>query len=279
MRNKNMRKLLIMISLLLQGVLQAQEQQYTEVFIHDNMFVQLVFESPIVSYKIGTAEALNVEQNSNNLTLQSIRMEDDTNLTVQTADNYYYAFILKHTKTTPKLFYEIKKQQAQNFYKMELAENMSRKERKETEEKSRTFLDIVLMQRGYINSHNKADKKKMSIENLGIYVNQEKLYFLFKVKNRSNINYEVNKLLFMSSSRMHRKKQIKPEEVEYNYSFIKPDFKNVNPKSEQKFVVVFDKFTLNDNKDLLCMLSELNGERVLEFAIPSERISDARRLQ
>lgn len=278
-----MRKLLIMISLLLQGVLQAQEQQYSEVFIHDNMFVQLVFESPIVSYKSGTPEALEIENNNNNLTIQSVRMTEDTNLIVHTADNLYYSFILKHTDKLPQFFYMIKKETAQNALgknMKSLSENISRKERKEIEKEvnRKSFLDLVLEQKGYISSLNKTEYKHVSIEYLGVYINEEKLYFLFKMRNRSNINYEINKFVFMSSSRQHKNKQLKAEEIEYNYSFIKPDFKSVGRKSEQKFVVVFDKFTLNDNKDLLCLLSELNGERALEFYIPNEVILEARGL-
>lgn len=279
-----MRKIFVFCFLFLQSiVLRAQEGSYATILVHDNMFVQLVFESPIVSYKVGTADAIDVVQANNSITLQSIRMEDDTNLTVQTADNFYYAFILKHTTETPKLFYEIKKTDALNYTKVILAENASRKERKEAKEleerqNKKSFLEVVLSQRGYLKSYNRVEYKRISFECLGVYVNEEKMYLLFKVKNRSNINYELNRLVFMSSSRENKKKQLKSEEVEYTYSFIRPDFKNVSPKSEQRFVVVFEKFTLNDNKDFLCMLSELNGERALELSIPNEVISDARRL-
>ncbi|MFJ1366989.1 DUF4138 domain-containing protein [Capnocytophaga canimorsus] len=272
-----MKKIIFVFSLFLALNVAGQNQKAVAIEINTEMFVQLVFKSPIQTFKVGLPNLVEVQNNDNTLTVQALDTELKTNLNVKTADGLYYSFILKGTSEVPELFFEIDRTQALNFqgenHKESKGNRGDKKEKKPEVQKS--IDEKVLDERGYIRSRNTAEFRKINLTIKGIYVNANKLYFLMEIYNRSNIKYDVSKLAFITSAKRKNKKQVKAEEQEFEPLYFYKELLQVAPKSKVKFVAVFDKFTLNSDKEMEINLSEKDGERVVRLLVDTETITDA----
>lgn len=274
--NKNF--LIVLLLALMQTTI-AQNKKAISLNINTEMFVQVVFKSPIQNFKVGMPNVVEAQDNDNTLTIQALSTEEfKTNLSVKTADGLYYSFIIKGTSEVPELFFEIDREQSLNFNGGTIGENASRREKRQISENQKSIDDKVLEQRGYINSRNSAEFRKIILYIKGIYIDNGKLYFLMEIDNRSNIKYDVNKLAFFTSAKKKSKKQIDAEEQEFEPLYIYKELNHIKAKSTVKFVAVFNKFTLNSDKEMEITLSEKNGERVVRLLINTEHITDAQKI-
>lgn len=273
-----MMKIKLSIVALLLSVLQANAQ--IEIPVSTEMFVQLVFKSPIQSVKSGNPEKLLTEYTDNSLTLQAIFDDFRTNISVKTADGLYYSYIVKGTEEKKiKLFYQIATQQAVNLTTTEVPTETTTSEKKNSIEKAVSNQDVaekLYDQKGFIRSRNIADYKRISLKVKGIYVSQNKLYFLMEFSNDSNIGYRVERIRFATMPIDKSKKRIQSDEREYEPLFFYNHISEIKEKATISTVAVFNKFTLNDNKNLEITLIENEGERTVRLIIPNSWISDAR---
>ena len=74
------------------------------------------------------------------------------------------------------------------------------------------------------------------------------------------------------------KKRIENEEKEYLPLFYYKSLTEIKAKSEEVVVIVFDKFTLNDQKKMQVTMSEDGGERTVKLDIDSSIIIGAKSL-
>ena len=263
-----MKKLIFLGCLFIFSTIKAQNNQKAiSIDVNMEMFVQLVFKSPIQHFKVGLSNLVEVQSNDNTLTVQALTEELKTNVIVKTTDGLYYSFVLNGTKDLPTLFFQIDRSQALNFG------GTNRKEKNDDENKS--IDEKVLEQKGYINSRNVAEFKKIALFIKGIYVNNNRLYFLLEIENKSNIKYDIEKLAFFTSAKKKSKRQVTAEEQEFEPHYFFKELANIAPKSKIKFVAVFDKFTLNNDKEMEITLSEKQGERIVRLLINTEHITDA----
>ncbi|HAV02477.1 MAG TPA: hypothetical protein DCW95_04660, partial [Chryseobacterium sp.] len=108
----------------------------------------------------------------------------------------------------------------------------------------------------------------------GVYVGEGKLYVLIEIANRTNINYDVESISFITSPVQVKNRQIEAEEKVFTPIYaIQPE--NIAKKSSQRLVYVFDKFTIADNKNLLFIMTEIDGERTLSLDIKPKYIVGA----
>ena len=287
---KTMKKLLFLAIALFATAMQAQgtkNEKTVTIDVNTDMFVQIVFKTPVQSLRVGMPNVVEAQYNDNVITVQALVEELKTNLTVKTSDGMYYSFILKGTTEVPRLFYEISPLQAVNAEAPIITANKApdktdKKDNKQNKQEIKTPKSIdekVLDKSGYLSNRNVAEYRKIELSINGVYVNNGKLYFLMKVINRSNIRYNVNKLSFATASIKKAKKQIDAEEQEFEPLYFYPEFTEIKPKGKVKFVAVFNKFTLNSDKEMEITLTERDGERVVRLLIDTETISNAENIK
>lgn len=249
-------------------------KKVVEVGVNMDMVVQLVFKSPVNSVRAGLPDVVDVENAENTVTVQALDSNVNTNLIVKTADGYYYVFILK-SSDSPKFFYDMKEQQAYNYDGRLYFESDS--DRKQNIRKG-DVVEKVFLQKGWLKSHNKAKYKKVEVKLKGIYVNKDKLFFLFDLENKSNLKYEVNNMTFITISKKKNKKTVGAEEQEYLPMYFYKDLNFIVPNGSKRVVAVFQKFTLNGEKNLEITLSEKDGERVVRLKIKTDFIINAEKI-
>lgn len=124
----------------------------------------------------------------------------------------------------------------------------------------------ILKQKGWINNRNSALVRGVEGFVKGVYSANGKIFVMLEVSNRSNINYDIQNISFITSPSKKKNKGIDTEEK----LFI-PIWSNqpetLNKKVTQKMVFVFDKFTIAENKTLNAVINESEGERNLTLEV------------
>lgn len=117
---------------------------------------------------------------------------------------------------------------------------------------------------------------EMSLANL--YVYEDFIFFVFDIKNFSNIDYEVDFLQCYLCDEKKAKKTIQ-QDVPYD-PVDQKDFTNrIRGKSENRFVLAFNKFTIPDDKVFVIEMFEKNGGRHMQLSIENEYILGAENLK
>lgn len=127
---------------------------------------------------------------------------------------------------------------------------------------------------GWIKNRNSSVVRGIEGYVKGVYVGEGKVYVLIEVANRTNINYDVESVSFITSPIQVKNRQIEAEEKVFTPVYaIQPE--SIAKKSNQKLVYVFDKFTIADNKNLMFIMTEVDGERTLSLDIKPKYIVGA----
>lgn len=132
----------------------------------------------------------------------------------------------------------------------------------------------VLKQKGFINNRNSAAIRGVEGFVKGVYSGNGKIYVLLEIDNRSNINYDIESSVFVTSPIEKRGRLIDTEEKTFIPIYSnQPD--TINKKTKQKLVYVFDKFTISEDKTLHFVLNESEGERTLTLEVKPKYILEA----
>ena len=132
----------------------------------------------------------------------------------------------------------------------------------------------LLKQKGWINNRNSYLVRGVEGFVKGVYSGNGKIFVMLEVSNRSNINFDIQNISFITSP--IKKKGIDFDTEEKIFLPIwsnQPDF--IGKKSKQKLVFVFDKFTIGENKTLNAVINENEGERNLKLEIKPAYILEA----
>ena len=132
----------------------------------------------------------------------------------------------------------------------------------------------IIKKNGWIKNRNSAFVRGIEGFVKGVYVGGGKVYVLIEVANRTNINYDVESISFITSP-----VQVKDRRIEAEEKIFSPIYaiqtESIAKKSREKLLFVFDKFTISDNKNLLFIMSEIDGERTLSLDIKPKYIVGA----
>lgn len=144
----------------------------------------------------------------------------------------------------------------------------------EQKEQYEVIAKKIIQKNGWINNRNSAFVRGIEGYVKGVYVNDGKLYVLIEVANRTNINYDIEAISFITDPIQVKNRQIATEEKIFSpiYSI---QTETIAKKSKEKLVFVFDKFTISDNKNLLFVMSEIDGERTLTLEVKPKYIVGA----
>lgn len=132
----------------------------------------------------------------------------------------------------------------------------------------------LLKQKGWINNRNSYLVRGVEGFVKGVYSGNGKIFVMLEVSNRSNINYDIQNISFITSP--IKKKGIDFDTEEKIFLPIwsnQPEF--IGKKAKQKLVFVFDKFTIGENKTLNAVINENEGERNLKLEIKPAYILEA----
>lgn len=116
------------------------------------------------------------------------------------------------------------------------------------------------------------DKFEISLANL--YVDGDFMFFVFDIRNFSNIDYDIDFLRCLLRD-MKKSKNAIQQEVQYD-PVDQQDFqKKILGKSQNRFVLAFKKFTIPDDKVFEIEIFEKGGGRHLKLSILNEYILSA----
>ncbi len=198
-----------------------------------------------------------------------------------TNDGRVYSYILKYAEKLQKLNYFIPEKEAIGNEK--LSSNVLK-----TGEKTSLTIDTLISDQFKIyeqtcskllvNSKKKIIRSKrkhqikLTVNNI-IY-RDNSLYFLMEIKNKSNIDYDVNFLyFFISNSNGFKKKSSQTISKEPVVTYLLPS--KIKGSAKSQFMMVFSKFTIDNHKKMIIKLNELFGARNIQIKIPKQLINNA----
>lgn len=120
------------------------------------------------------------------------------------------------------------------------------------------------------------NKFEMSLANL--YVYQDYMFFVFDIKNFSNIDYDIDFLKCFQRDQKKMKNAIQ-QEIEINPVYLKDFSSKITGKSENRFILAFRKFTIPDSKIFEIEMFEKEGGRHMQLSILNEYILSAQLLK
>jgi len=120
--------------------------------------------------------------------------------------------------------------------------------------------------KGWINNRNSNLVRGVEGFVKGVYSGNGKIFVLIEVMNRSNINYDIQNISFITSPSKKKNKGIDTEEKLF-IPIWSSQPETIAKKNTQKMVFVFDKFTIAENKTLNAIINENEGERNLKLEI------------
>lgn len=147
-------------------------------------------------------------------------------------------------------------------------------EPKEEKPITKVYIDKLSKKRGWLRYRNSVLVRGIEVAIKGSYVNKDKIYLMFDVHNRTNIEYDIESVSFVTASVGKKGKYIAQEEK----IFIPIDSnqpETIGKKANYKLIYVFDKFTISDDVDLIFTMDENNGDRSINLPIKSKVITNS----
>lgn len=132
----------------------------------------------------------------------------------------------------------------------------------------------ILKTKGWIRNRNSALVRGVEGFVKGVYSANGKIFVMLEIANRSNINYDIMNISFVTTP-------VKKKGVDFDTEekLFLPIWSNqpetIAKKNTQKIVFVFDKFTINEDKTLFAVVDENQGERKLTLEIKPQYILGA----
>lgn len=116
-----------------------------------------------------------------------------------------------------------------------------------------------------------SDNVFLRLENILFTFNE--IYFFLEIENKAVLDYDVNFVnLYITS--MNKRKRSSSQKIEHEPVFTYKIPKRVKAFSSKKFVLVYDKFSVNKNKTVIIDVNEVKGERNLKLEISHKNINN-----
>jgi conjugative transposon TraN protein len=108
----------------------------------------------------------------------------------------------------------------------------------------------------------------------GLFVHENLFFFKIKIKNSTNINYDISQLrLFIKDQK--KAKRTASQENEIVQSYVHNPRSLVRGNSEETVVIAVPKFTIPDKKEMILQVMEKDGGRNLEVRVRHRAILKA----
>jgi len=243
-----------------------------------------IFSSPIVSFKGGFIPSdFAVSTEANVLYMQPLGGFVETNMHIITADKCYYMFNIKYNKQTTTFTHIFTPEDAIYRENANVAGSSGTPTNTTpgiaaagSKEALTSNCERILSRSGYLVSGNTAKVRNMAMTLKGVYSDDKFMYLRIVLDNESNIGYEIEHLLFASRSIAQRRRSTQ-ENIQLVPTFIYNLPEEISAKQTKEIIACFDRFTINNDKELQISCIEKNGERSLNLDVENKIILDARK--
>ncbi len=195
----------------------------------------------------------------------------ETNLTVITGDGMLHQFTINYSGQPISLTLNI----SENEDTQKIAPLIFQTEMTETEMEN--YSSGIVQAKRKIRFINEK-QYKINLVLLGIYIKDDVMFYRFKIRNQSNINYDIDFLKFYIRDKS-RMKRMASQEIEVKPIYIFGNDKVVKGKSETEIIYALEKFTIPESKHLDVEMFEHKGVRHFDMMIKNKTIVDAKLLQ
>ncbi len=240
-----------------------------------NKTVSLLFPTVIKSVDRGSRDVLaqKVKGVENVLQLKAARENfSETNITVITADGTIHQFTVNYVNAPTTLVVDARGERFEAsarpplIFQADMTESDMEYRASSIAEQKRSIRFI------------KEGKYKMQLSLRGIYIEENIIFYHFRIDNNSNINYDVDFLRFYIQDQK-KAKRTASQEVDVKPVYIYGQDRLVPGKSSVDIVYALEKFTIPDAKHLVIEMFEKNGGRNLNLFIKNRTIVNARLIE
>lgn len=237
-----------------------------------NKTSSLVFPTVIKSVDRGSRDVLAQKAKGveNVLQLKAARPGfTETNLTVITADGRIHHFTVNYSKEPEILMVNVD----ENDSAIEDSQKLIFESTMTEFELEKYASQIVKAKRGirFIGE----SKHKIALSLNGIYIRDNTIFYHFRIRNSSNINYDIDFLRFYVQDKA-KVKRTASQEVDMKPVYVYGDYQQIAANTVQDMVYALEKFTIPDAKRLHIEMFEKNGGRNLELSIRNKTIVNAK---
>ena len=237
------------------------QEEFKNLQIGYSKTTSIVFPYAIKSIDKGSLDVLMQKAKGvENILLVKAAKENfnQTNLTVVTADNRLYVFVLNYDESCPDL--NIK---ADNT--AVVSGNILFSMENDNQKKIEQYAGLALSKKKKLEGL-KRSRFEMKLDVTGIFIHQDVLYFRLLLGNNSKINYEIDQLRFFIRDRK-KSKRTASQEIEVMPLYTTSASSVIPDKSEVNIVYAVSKFTIPEKKYLTIQLIEKNGGRHIEIDV------------
>jgi conjugative transposon TraN protein len=237
------------------------QEEFKNLHIGYSKTTSIVFPYAIKSIDKGSPDVLMQKAKGvENILLVKAAKENfgQTNLTVVTADNRLYVFVLNYDEVCTDLNIKADNTAVVNGNILFSMEN-------ENQSQIEQYASLASSKKKKLEGL-KRSRFEMKLNVTGIFIHQDILYFRLLLGNTSKINYEIDQLRFFIRDRK-KSKRTASQEIELIPLYSTSSSSVVPDKSEVSVVYAFGKFTIPEKKYLTIQLIEKNGGRQLEMDI------------
>ena len=249
-----------MVLLFLIVAIDVRAQVFSEpvlVEICANKTVSLVFPAAIVSTDRGSDQVM-VQKSAENILKVKAAGDScrETNLTVVTADNRLYSFIVRYNDRPAHLT-------------IQLGNNATVKAVNKWDPLCAKVLTLPNNIMGL-----KRVSGKVSLQILGWYVQGPVMFCKLKIENRSQIGYDLERISFYLGDN-NTVRRTATQEIFVSPLMLQGDISTVGGRTARQWVVALYKFTIPDQKHFAVEIIEKNGGRNLTIKVNNQQLMRA----
>ncbi|MDH5033872.1 conjugative transposon protein TraN [Chryseobacterium cucumeris] len=243
-----------------------------------NKTTHLLFPSPIRYVDLGSENLIanKAEDVANVLRIKSsVRdFEEETNFSVITQDGKFYNFDVFYSSYPDTLNYDLLKlqrNQEKEYSTDVLFEELKGESSSLTELLIKTLYQLPKRTVKHIGS------KSFGIQFLlkSLYAHEGKFYFIFQIKNKSNVSFDVDFVTFKITDKKNLKRTVVQDKVLSPIRTYSRD-STVNYQSDGEFLYLMDQFTLLEDQIVEIELMEKDGGRHQKIQIENSDLISAK---
>lgn len=262
---------LVIVSLCIVGYADAQSTFESHALeITYNKTSSVIFPAVIKSVDKGSRDVLAQKAKGveNVLQLKAARENfPETNLTVITADGTLHQFTVNYARQPRSLSIDLMPDDEQGKLPLIFQSDM-------TESDMERYAKAIVKAKKPLKPM-KEKQYKITLSLNGIYIKSDVIFYHFRIRNQSNINYDVDFLRFFIRDQV-KVKRTASQEVDVKPVYVYGDDQLIKGKSTQDIVYALGKFTIPDAKRLVVEMFEKNGGRNISLSIKNKTIVNAR---
>lgn len=273
MNTSNILHLILLIAIANLKVLGQPVSEHPDLYVTYSKTTSIIFPSAIQSVDRGSKDVLaqRISGVKNILQLKAARRRfPETNLTVITSNGTLHHFNVSYSDDPKELAFAISDERNQTLFPEVTFDDPNAKV------DFHATIESIQNEKGS-NLLGKTNNKIAFILR-GIYIQEDIIYYRFKIRNRSNINYDIQSLRFFIQDKRQAKRTTS-QEIEMHPLNTSPEAKTVRGRSSIDVVYALEKLTIPDAKRLIIKLFEGNGGRHAKLKISNNLIVNASQIK